>query len=291
MEAPTEIRRRRYRIRLWSYAFATRCPVLTWRMLLPGEEEEELDRMGAALTKTTRSAALSAYAMSGDPRYPTMHQLQHSSTDLANGTPSATCCGMSGTNLVSGTARATSYGMSSTNPVSSYPMSGTDLARAAIHLVYCPYTMSGMTEHMLPVLRACYALSGTGLAYPACVVQPVLRICHEMSGTYLAFAARIVPFYIPLYAHATRCLYGGRLQPEKQAPGPRSISLRACYAKSGTDLAYAAARLVRVPQGYVPTVDVLYVPPMVLRACYAKSGTEAMLRLYYTSARRCPVLT
>eukprot|EP00961_Rhodomonas_salina_P261626 3535963-Rhodomonas_salina.3 len=53
-------------------------------------------------------------------------------------------------------------------------------------------------------LRACYAISGTGIAYGAIS----LRACYAISGTDLAYGA---------------------------------ISLRACYAMSGTDLAYGAS--------------------------------------------------
>eukprot|EP00961_Rhodomonas_salina_P223700 3024940-Rhodomonas_salina.1 len=97
-------------------------------------------------------------------------------------------------------------------------MSGTDLLYAATRLSTADQVSSAIR------LRACYAMSGTDLAYVAsvhayeCVVRDrvlthrkvvcmYLRACYAMSGSHMPH-----------------------------------MCLRACYAVSGTDLAYAATR-------------------------------------------------
>eukprot|EP00961_Rhodomonas_salina_P237440 3209742-Rhodomonas_salina.3 len=61
----------------------------------------------------------------------------------------------------------------------------------------------------------------------------VLRLCYAMSGTDLAFPT--LP-EMPRY-HPCGVVWGRRGRGEV-----RCMMLRACYAKSGTDLAYAATR-------------------------------------------------
>eukprot|EP00961_Rhodomonas_salina_P227781 3079024-Rhodomonas_salina.1 len=85
-----------------------------------------------------------------------------------------------------------------------------------------------------------------------------------------------------------------------------AISLRACYAISGTDLAYGATTgrdqpcALRVAPSYPPTrslCDVRYLGSgtIVLRTREAVSGTDVAYRAIvlrsYALTRRCPVLT
>eukprot|EP00961_Rhodomonas_salina_P303411 3941220-Rhodomonas_salina.1 len=134
-------------------------------------------------------------------------------------------------------------------------------------------------------LRACYALSGTGLAY----VAMGLRACYALSGTDLAYAAMGLR---ACYALSGALLSRG-VYPVLSAIGlrryysmPRTglayadIGLRACYAMSGAGLAHGAmglpaalayggsvyAHAMRCP-GTSP-------PPIVLGRCYAMSSTD-----------------
>eukprot|EP00961_Rhodomonas_salina_P062130 834044-Rhodomonas_salina.1 len=100
----------------------------------------------------------------------------------------------------------------------------------------------------------CYALA---MRYPVLTQRMVLRACYAMSGTDIAYGAttRGVPtrarsirvWSVPSpYACATRC-------PILTSRIVCAIPLRVCYTMSGTDIAHGAT---------------------CLRVCYAMSGTD-----------------
>eukprot|EP00961_Rhodomonas_salina_P303372 3941208-Rhodomonas_salina.2 len=113
------------------------------------------------------------------------------------------------------------------------------------------------------LLRACYAMPGTGIAY---VIS--LRACYAISGTDIAYGASSP------CAFATRC--------------PRMV-LCACYAMSSTEIAYGAIPLRAC---YATSGTEIAYDASCLRTCYAVPGTERryMLVLAYGRATRCPVL-
>eukprot|EP00961_Rhodomonas_salina_P302181 3940745-Rhodomonas_salina.19 len=134
------------------------------------------------------------------------------------------------------------------------------------------------------------AIDRTGLAYqlrfsvlPPCMV---LRLCYEISGTDVAYVPTrykiIRPFTMPPSSRISSTLYSvSAYTSAMQCPVlrasyhsvqyPYAILLRACYGKSGTDRAYHAANLLRnFPQHTIPVLTY----GMMLCACYGISGTE-----------------
>eukprot|EP00961_Rhodomonas_salina_P210855 2847266-Rhodomonas_salina.1 len=80
------------------------------------------------------------------------------------------------------------------------------------------------------ILRTCYAMSGTDVAYmPYCVAMrcPVLTYCMPLQDWKAAFGVRV----------------GGR-----KVASP--IVLRVCYGMSGTDVGYAAPRICGTDEEY-----------------------------------------
>eukprot|EP00961_Rhodomonas_salina_P303054 3941078-Rhodomonas_salina.6 len=123
-------------------------------------------------------------------------------------------------------------------------------------------------------LRACYAMSGTDIAYGAIS----LRACYAMSGTgtFLSaypFATRrpVLTQRLSAYARATR---SANLV---LTTDPASISLRGCYAESGTDIAYGATE--KEEAVFKALAKELRYPPT---EAYAMSGTD----IAHGSARR-----
>eukprot|EP00961_Rhodomonas_salina_P185024 2498234-Rhodomonas_salina.5 len=111
--------------------------------------------------------------------------------------------------------------------------------------------MSGSDiAHAATCLRACYAMSGTELAYAAtsalarrvCGCQasrsaplPAYRLATRSpkSGTDIAYAA--ICLRAVRYCHSVCCYLPGTVMGVASYRG-----LRACYAMSGTEVAYAA---------------------------------------------------
>eukprot|EP00961_Rhodomonas_salina_P304892 3941765-Rhodomonas_salina.2 len=170
-----------------------------------------------------------------------------------------------------------------------------------------PYAMSGTD------FACCYAVSGTDLAYDATTVR------YAMSGTDLAYHTTMRPDDTTLHyaMSSTKSAYGAtdvrvwcyqaiRLAFLARLPLPQSLnsevcsptSLRAPYAMSGTDLAYAPMRVLR----RVRAEPILAVSPMgryncalgnvapypsVLRANYDVSATVLW---FFTMPWPCPTL-
>eukprot|EP00961_Rhodomonas_salina_P064492 867780-Rhodomonas_salina.2 len=159
-------------------------------------------------------------------------------TDMANGSIGLrTCCAMSGTNLANG-----SIGL-----WACYAIPGTDLAYATTRTSRsqrrrCP--LPGLSPRCL---RCCYAKSGTDIVYDAIG----LRAWYALPGTDIACGTtclRMLCDVTDLVCHAIS------LPSTDVACGfiflracyARShTDLRACYAVSGTDLAYGATRSYR----------------------------------------------
>eukprot|EP00961_Rhodomonas_salina_P303541 3941274-Rhodomonas_salina.2 len=132
------------------------------------------------------------------------------------------------------------------------------------------------------VLRACYAISRTELAYAA-TQQPVLS--YTMCGTEL---------HNELAYATTQYAVGARLHharaPHVRAPLGRAqhaaITLRGRYAMSGTDTAYApTSEENKVPPAYAYAMRCPV--PTCLRACYAMSRTDVA---YAATRVLCDVL-
>eukprot|EP00961_Rhodomonas_salina_P132918 1789252-Rhodomonas_salina.7 len=110
-------------------------------------------------------------------------------------------------------------------------------------------------------LRACYAMSGTDIAYAAAIS---LCACYTMYGTELAYAM------LPAYARAMRCpVSGAPIHSRTVGTGP-SIVLRVRYAMSGP-----------IPYEICPVLS------SILRTRYAMSGTNSGYATTRLWAARC----
>eukprot|EP00961_Rhodomonas_salina_P177096 2387866-Rhodomonas_salina.1 len=126
-------------------------------------------------------------------------------------------------------------------------MSGTDMAYATSFL--SPYVIPSTGIAYFPMLvRARYAVSGTDIA---CAAIALRDLRAEISS-----ASRLYQVRMLLRDVRTDTAYAAILLPIKRGSSRATgspIVLRGCYTMSGTDIAYAAARLC---------------------GCYAMSGTE-----------------
>eukprot|EP00961_Rhodomonas_salina_P250447 3385885-Rhodomonas_salina.6 len=150
-----------------------------------------------------------------------------------------------------------------------YAMSGTDVPYAAI------------------CLRKCYAKSGTEIVYTA---TPLLRDAR----TELAYAATTfyaMCGYAATSSNTQHCIWSTTDATCQRYKDP--ICRRACYAMSGTEIAYLSTRVLcgirYCARGATTTGLLARVPsPTLLRACCAMSGTDLRL-CCYAFPTRCPV--
>eukprot|EP00961_Rhodomonas_salina_P092549 1245453-Rhodomonas_salina.7 len=111
-----------------------------------------------------------------------------------------------------------------------------------------------------------------------------------MPGTDIGSLCSTIAMRCPVLRSAMRYqAYGHRrLVPRRRYPRP--TPLRACYAKPGTDLAYAATRF----RESTPSLR-SYGTAIALSVCYAKSGTDrgstVVLLSPCASSMPSPVLT
>eukprot|EP00961_Rhodomonas_salina_P236057 3190258-Rhodomonas_salina.2 len=112
-------------------------------------------------------------------------------------------------------------------------------------------------------LRACYPKPGTALASASggICVRGGTDVAYAASSAYALATRSPVLIWRPM-AHATGT---------PPTPTTSGTSLRACYAMSGTDEAYATICLRACYA--MPGTDIGYAA-MCLRACYAKPGSD-----------------
>eukprot|EP00961_Rhodomonas_salina_P041535 559058-Rhodomonas_salina.1 len=151
--------------------------------------------------------------------------------------------GREGCSLCPGTSLRACLSVSCLRIRACYAMPGTDVAYGTsgnARQQYCRKVSSAIS------LRACYTMSGTDRACGAIG----LRACYATSGTDLACGATSACTQCEVGA-VTETRWegngewgGGEGRTEcVQCPGRGPIVLRACYALSGTDMAYGAAAM------------------------------------------------
>eukprot|EP00961_Rhodomonas_salina_P302182 3940745-Rhodomonas_salina.20 len=214
------------------YAAAMQCPVVTWRMLLPG---------GASATLAGTSTLVSHYGIAGELRYLPTSLLSNVRLSCY------VCCAMSGTELC--------YAATSGYDISEIPTPLRTRFPGVPMVLRIPYPISAMLldPELLPHVRYA-AMRQVRYAMPAMLLCDVqYRFRRYLLGT---------PYPIALLAKSKTINHNPRTNCTRN-PGSRTpISLWSCSAMSGTELGYGST-VFGIELGCAPTkcgTDLVYGP-------------------------------